>query len=250
MTLSRRQNVTILALILYWPTLFVLTHVPVPELVRKADVSDKTLHFLAYLVLAFVLWFAVRGDRKVNWRRASAWWVLLIIVVYAILDEWLQSYVAGRSCDVQDFHADMAGALAGLILLSFFTYWPAGLLVTGTVMFGSTNLTRANLAELLPTANAVLHLFGYAFFTMLWVQYMHPFFPAKARKLEWLMTALTLPTALLITVKIFSIILGKDVVAQDVVTAVVGIAAVVATGYMTGLFHKRQETTSKTENFE
>ena len=233
MALSRRQNMTILALILYWPALFILTHVPVPDVVRQADVSDKTLHFLAYLILVFVLWFAVSGDRKVNWRRAVAWLVLFIMVAYGILDEWLQGYVVGRSCDVQDFYADVAGALTGLILLSFFTYWPAGLLVTGTVMFSSINLTHANLAELLPTANAVFQLFGYAIFTMMWVQYVHPFFPAKARKFRWLVTALVLPVALLATVRMFSIILGKDLAVREMIIAVAGIATVVATAYLT-----------------
>ena len=223
---------TILALILYWPALFILTHMPMPDIVRRADVSDKTLHFLAYLVLAFVLWFAVAGDRKVNWRRAIAWWVLFIMVVYGILDEWLQGYVVGRSCDVRDFYADVAGAFTGLILLSCFTYWPAGLLVAGTVIFSSINLTQANLAELLPTANAVFHLFGYAIFTMLWVQYVHPFFPASARRLKWLVTALSLPVALLATVKVFSIILGKDLAAREMIIAVVGIATVVAAAYL------------------
>ena len=155
------------------------------------------------------------------------------MVAYGILDEWLQGYVVGRSCDVQDFYADVAGALTGLMLLSFFTYWPAGRLVTGTVMFSSINLTRANLAELLPTANAVFHLFGYAIFTMLWVQYVHPFFPAKARRLKWLVTALALPVALLATVKMFSIILGKDLAAREMIIAVVGIVTVVATAYLT-----------------
>lgn len=118
MALSYQRKIALFSLLFYWPALFVFAHIPMPLLVRNAGVSDKGLHFLAYLILFFLLWFAFSGDTKVNWRRGTVWWVLLIVVMYAIFDEWLQIYVAGRSCDVKDFLADMAGALAGLIFIS------------------------------------------------------------------------------------------------------------------------------------
>ena len=175
MTLSHQQKIAACVLALYWPALFILTHIPMPLVVQKADVSDKSLHFLAYLILAFLLWFVVSGDQKVNRRRPALWLVLFVIVVYGILDEWLQSYVAGRSCDVRDFFMDLAGALAGLILSSFLTFWPAGLLVASIFIFGITNVSRVNLAELLPVTNAVFHLFAYAILTVLWIQCTHLF---------------------------------------------------------------------------
>jgi hypothetical protein len=59
MTLSRQQKIAACILTLYWPALFALTHVPIPTVVREADVSDKALHFLTYLILAFLLWSVV-----------------------------------------------------------------------------------------------------------------------------------------------------------------------------------------------
>ena len=231
MTFSHQQKIAACLLALYWPALFVLAHIPIPYVVQEADVSDKSLHFLAYLVLAFLLWSVVSGNQKVNWRRASPWLVLFVIVVYGILDEWLQGYVAGRSSDVWDFFADLAGTLAGLILFSFFTFWPAGLLVAGTVIFGITNIIRVNLADLLPITNAMFHLFGYAVFTLLWIQYMLVISirPSHLRrtKLKWLILAVTVPIGFLLTVKLSSTILGKDFSASDVIIAVIGIATVV-----------------------
>ncbi|MHC4330402.1 MAG: VanZ family protein [Planctomycetota bacterium] len=180
MTLSRQQKITTILLALYWPALFVFAHVPIPQVVRQAGVSDKSLHFLAYFILAFLLWFTVSGGKRVNWRKAAPRWVLLTILVYGILDEWSQSYVAGRSCDVLDFFADLAGTLIGLILFSVFTLWPAGLLVTATVIFGMTNVAQKNLAELLPVASAAFHLFAYAIFTMLWVRFIFAGNPPQA----------------------------------------------------------------------
>ncbi|MHC4074050.1 MAG: VanZ family protein, partial [Planctomycetota bacterium] len=169
MTLSRQQKITTIVLALYWPALFVFAHIPIPQVIRRAGVSDKSLHFLAYLILVFLFWFTVGAGRRVNWRKATPWLVLLIILVYGILDEWSQGYVAGRSSDILDFVADLAGTITGLILFSVFTLWPAGLLVTATVIFGMTNVAQKNLAELLPVASAAFHLFAYAIFTMLWV---------------------------------------------------------------------------------
>lgn len=243
MALSHRQKLTIISLLLYWPTIFILAHIRVPQSVREAHVSDKSLHFLAYLGLVFLLWFAIRPDRTVNWRKAAVWWVLLVIVWYGVADELLQGYVVGRSCDVMDFFANLTGVLAGLILFTFLTFWPALLGVTAITIFVSTNLTQANLADLLPVTNATFHLFTYAFFTMLWIRNMHLFISLKAPKPKWLITALALPAGFLLAVKLFSVISGKDFEVWDVIISAVGIAAVVVIIYLAALFRRR--TTGK-----
>jgi VanZ family protein len=238
MALSLRQKLMIISLMLYWPAIFILAHIPIPQWVYKAKVSDKSLHFLAYLVLTFLLWFAISPDRKVNWRKAAVWWVLLVVVWYGVVDELLQGYV-GRSCDVMDFFANLVGTFAGLILFSFFTFWPVFLMVIGTTIFTLTNLTRANLADLLPITNAMFHLFAYAFFTMLWIRYINHFMLLKASKTKWLIVVLALPIGFLLIVKLFSVILGKDFGAKDVIISVVGITAIVATTCLTDLFHRK-----------
>ena len=237
MALSHRQKLTIISLLIYWPGVFILAHIPIPQLVYEAQVSDKSLHFLAYLILVFLLWFAISPDKKVNWRKAAVWLVLFVVVWYGVVDEVLQGYV-GRNCDVTDFLADLAGTLAGLILFSLFTFWPVLLVVMGTTIFTLTNLTRANLDELLPITNAMFHLFAYGFFTMLWLQYIHLFLPMKAPKPKWMIAALVLPIGFLLTVKSFSVIFGKDFGVQDVIISVVGITVVVATIYLIALFRR------------
>jgi len=253
MAVSRRQKVTIISLVFYWPAFFILAHIPVPLLVRRAGVSDKGLHFLAYLILVFLLWFAISGDKKVNWCRAGVWWVFFVVTGYGVVDELLQGCM-GRNCDVRDIVANLAGTLTGLILLSVFTFWPAALLVTGTVIFGITNITRANLAELVPVTNAMFHLFAYPIFSMLWVCYMHPldcardklFLSLKPPPLKWLIAALAGPTVLLLTVKLFSVILGKGFGLREVIISVVGIAATITIIYLIELFRKTQEPRHKT----
>jgi VanZ family protein len=229
---------TLISLVLYWPTLFILAHIPVPQFVGQAQISDKNLHFFAYLILVFLLWFAISPDKKVSWCRTAVWWVLLVMISYGAADEWLQGCV-GRSCDIKDFAADLVGVLTGLILLSFFTFWPAALLVAGATIFGITNVSRTNLADVLPITNAMFHLFGYAIFTMLWLQFIGLFLSPKPPNTRWLVIALALPTGLLSAVKLSSAILGRGFRLADVILAVGGIVAVVAAIYLTALFRRR-----------
>lgn len=249
MVLSRRRKLTIISLLIYWPVFFIVAHIPIPELVRRAGVSDKCLHFLAYLTLVYLFWFAISPGRKVNWRKATVWWILFVIVCYGVFDELLQSTV-GRSCDVMDFVANLVGALTGLIMFSFFTFWSSTLLVTGAVIFGLTNIARADLAELVPAINAMFNLLAYPVFTMVWIQYIHRFLPLKPPEANWLITASALPIGFLLTVRLFSIILGKNFHLQDVIISAVGIVAVVVTLYLIAMFRKTQNTRSRTKNFE
>lgn len=240
MALSRRRKVTIILLVFYWLAFFILAHIPVPGLVRKAGVSDKSLHFLAYLILVFLLWFAVSGEKKVNWRKACVWWVLFVVIGYGFVDELLQSFV-GRNCDFRDMVANLAGTVAGLILFSVFTFWPSALLVVAAVIFGITNVARANLAELVPVAYALFHLFAYAIFTMLWIQYIHLYLSLKPPEPKWLVSALAGPIGLLLTVKLFSTAIGKVIGLQEIIISVIALAAVVFTTCLMKLSNKTQD---------
>lgn len=241
MALWRRQKLTIVSLIVYLPTFFVLAHIPVPQLVRQAHVSDKSLHFVAYLILVFLLWFALHPDRQVNWRKAAVWWVFLAIASYGAADELLQGCVTGRSCDAMDYVANLTGTVTGLVLFSFFSFWSALLIVAGIIIFTLTNITRANVAELLPIASAIFYLSAYGFFTALWIRYIHLFLTMKVPEHKWLLTALALPMALLITVKLFSILLVRNFAIQNVIISAAGTVAVVMVTYLVALLRDKQK---------
>jgi len=244
MTFTLRQKLTIIPLLFYWPILFVLTHIPIPlpQLAFEIPVSDKTLHFLAYFILVFLLWLAISPGKKVNWRRATAWWVLVVVVLYGVFDEWIQSFVS-RNADVMDFFADLAGALAGLILFSIFPFWPASVALAGAVIFILTNFMRANLTDLLPVTTAVFHLIAYGLFSLLWTRYIYHCLPIKAPQLKWLIGALALPTGLLLAVELFSVVVGNDFSLLHTIISIVGIATVVTAIYLTAL--SRQGFTQK-----
>ncbi|MHC4116761.1 MAG: VanZ family protein [Planctomycetota bacterium] len=247
MTLSRQQKITAVLLIIYWPVLFILAHIPIPEVVREADVSDKSLHFLAYLVLVFLLWFTVSDGKKVNWRRPTPWLVLLIMAVYGIVDEWLQSYVPGRSCDAWDLLADMTSTLTGLVIFSVLSFWPAGLLITGIVIFGIANISRTDLSEVMPAVNTAFHLAAYALFAAFWIRCLSLFLPTislRASRAKWVAAASVLPAGLVLTVELSSFFLGREFLLSDMIVSFGAIAAVVAAIYLSASYRRTRSNSS------
>lgn len=73
----------------------------------------KTAHFMEYAILGglLVLLFRIRRVRLI-------WLPWLIGTLYAVTDEWHQSFSPGRSCDPKDVLIDACGVLIG-VLISF-----------------------------------------------------------------------------------------------------------------------------------
>lgn len=99
----------------YWLTLFISTHIPLPQMERLPKFSDKLMHFGAYGGLAFLLslWLSSRGP----WTKRSALTVVGVVAIYGICDELLQIPV-NRTADVADYLADMVGAISGTALFT------------------------------------------------------------------------------------------------------------------------------------
>jgi VanZ family protein len=238
LTLQSRQKLTLALLSFYWIILFIVTHIPIPKVVYQAEVSDKALHFVAYLLLIFLLWFSVNPEGKVNWRKSAVWWVFLVTIVYGILDEVTQAY-AGRSCDMMDFLYDAIGTAAGLIMFSFLSFWPAFLAVTAVTIFLITNVGRANIAQLAPVMDFTFHFLAYAFFTLVWIRCISLFSPSKSVNIKWLITSLVVPAALLSVVKFYSFISGRQFGLWDIAIALSGIIAAIALACLTASPHRR-----------
>ena len=162
-----QRKLALLTLALYWPALIVFAHIPVPESIRSAHVSDKCLHFLAYLVLTFLVWFSINPKEKVKWRKIHVWLIFLGLTAYGAIDEVIQGFI-GRSCDAMDLTANVSGILFSLLLLTFLSFQQAALLISGIVIFGIANVAKTNLAETFPVAYGVFHFFAYTIFTVFW----------------------------------------------------------------------------------
>lgn len=76
-------------------------------------VPDKLLHFLLYAALGVLLAWA----RHTSGARVRHGFLVALGSAYGAADEWHQSFVPGRSPDVLDWVADVAGVVVGYFLV-------------------------------------------------------------------------------------------------------------------------------------
>ena len=82
---------------------------------------DKLLHLAAYAVLGVLLCLpSHRLTRSIFW---SAWFAVLAAGLYGLSDEIHQSFVPGRSDDLYDLIADMAGGLIGGLVWAWWQHY-------------------------------------------------------------------------------------------------------------------------------
>jgi len=88
--------------------------------------ARKAGHFTEYAVLAFLSRRAFITSSHAflqrNWFQSG----LLLVVIYALLDEFHQSFVPSRTASVYDSVIDIAGGLTVLLLFRFFGRNPRG----------------------------------------------------------------------------------------------------------------------------
>ena len=78
--------------------------------------QDKLYHAVVFAILGFL----GMGTMKADTHGYQAWQVRMItalVILYAILDEFHQRFVPGRTADVFDVMADVTGGLLGIWLM-------------------------------------------------------------------------------------------------------------------------------------
>ncbi|HVS53451.1 MAG TPA: VanZ family protein [Opitutaceae bacterium] len=71
--------------------------------------SDKVAHFCVYGLLATLVC-------RIGGTMRAAIWALIVTSAFGATDEWHQSFVPGRTCDVFDWLADTSGAALAVAL--------------------------------------------------------------------------------------------------------------------------------------
>ena len=84
---------------------------PVPEQRWLDALIEKTSHSFEFGVLAYLLLRALKPEGARRWRLIGM--CLLIAWLYALSDEFHQSFVPGRAADWSDVLFDWIGALVG-----------------------------------------------------------------------------------------------------------------------------------------
>lgn len=101
----------------YWLTLFILTSLPGRSLPKVILIlTDKAKHLIAYLILSFLLNFAIHFQKKFKkFNNHSGISAFMIIAVYGLLDEIHQIFIPGRYFEWLDFLSDLIGGLIGIL---------------------------------------------------------------------------------------------------------------------------------------
>jgi VanZ family protein len=88
-----------------------------PDVTPRFHGSDKILHFIFYLIFSFLVLLPLRYGHRFTLVKA----IILAFVItsaYGATDEFHQSFVPNRTCDITDWIADTFG---GFIAAS--AYW-------------------------------------------------------------------------------------------------------------------------------
>ena len=104
-------------LIVYWLVLLIATSIPGSDF-PDIQVSDKIEHFTGYGLLTILITFTLLVQSKYKIIRNRAYLAAVVIVsLYAALDELHQLFIPGRECDIYDWSADFAAACFGVIVV-------------------------------------------------------------------------------------------------------------------------------------
>ncbi|MGH9836923.1 MAG: VanZ family protein [Blastocatellia bacterium] len=77
----------------------------------------KAAHFMEYALLALLLFRAFRAGAITSWRWRWALGSWLIVVVYALADEYHQTFTRHRVGSIYDSLTDIAGGMSALLAL-------------------------------------------------------------------------------------------------------------------------------------
>lgn len=117
-------------LCIYWLLLFILTTIPTEKIPQFFYTQDKLEHFIAYLILSFLLSLSLHFQKKFKFiNKNYLFFAIIFLVVYATLDEFHQILIPGRYCDIFDWITDIFGGLIGILISNYFLKFNSKILV-------------------------------------------------------------------------------------------------------------------------
>ena len=102
-----------LPVLVYCAAIFIQSSFPTARQLPQWSGLDKLLHAAAYALLGFLFFRALAAGRHDKSRNILLIISILFTSLYGISDEIHQSFVPGRSAEVADVLADLAGGILG-----------------------------------------------------------------------------------------------------------------------------------------
>ena len=112
-----------IALIAYLALIFIASSIPGEEIPKMGfEFSDKLIHAIVYLILFLLFFYSLKYQSKsVKLRNNALTFAGLFSALYGITDEIHQMFVPMRSCEIEDWLADVTGILIGMLIIRFAT---------------------------------------------------------------------------------------------------------------------------------
>jgi VanZ family protein len=104
--------------LLYVVAIFTLSAQPHLQAPLHFQFGDKLIHTVEYLIYGLLLVRALRAQMRVGRPLFAAMIAIGFVVLTGAADEYLQSFIPGRQCDIFDLLADsVGGAIAQFVYL-------------------------------------------------------------------------------------------------------------------------------------
>lgn len=105
---------------IYVTAIFALSAQPYLQSPLHFANGDKIMHAGEYLLLGLLLVRALRATLRVSRPLFAAMITIGLVLLVGASDEYFQSFVPGRQCDIFDLLADvLGGAIAQLVYVTF-----------------------------------------------------------------------------------------------------------------------------------
>ncbi len=209
MILSKERKLLPIVLIFYWVAIFFATHIPVPDWTRKMGVSDKIMHFAAYLVLMLLLWLSVNFEKKADWKKIQTWLLMGIAAFYAVLDEVTQYFIEGRSADLHDVIANLLGVGTAMIAVTILTGRHTAMIPFAICPIFLPGLVRSKLIPQGTIIEASIYAAVFAIITIAWIRYISSVYKFDIKQTRYTPIFLGGPAVILAVVKIYTVFTGK-----------------------------------------
>lgn len=112
-----KKILLVLPFFIYSAIIFWISHQPKVEILEDSFIGfDKILHFFAYFIYSILTFTAI--EIIINFKFKSGIFAIFVALLFAISDEYHQSFIDGRDASVYDFLADAVGIILSGIFFS------------------------------------------------------------------------------------------------------------------------------------
>ncbi|MBU1259564.1 MAG: VanZ family protein [Planctomycetes bacterium] len=239
MNLSKERKFFTIVLIFYWVGIFFATHIPVPGWTRKMGVSDKTMHFAAYLVLMLLLWLSVSFEKKADWKKIRPWLLMGIVAVYGLFDEVSQYFIEGRSADLYDLLGNFLGAAIAMILVTIMAGRHTAMIPFVICPMFLPGLVRSKLIAQSSIIETAVYAAAFAIITIAWAQYLSSVHKLNLKQLKHIPAFFAGLAGTIAIVKIYAVFTNKPMGKTAILSA---FAAIILTLIIWSLAREKRTT--------